>query len=102
MAIRDTTTDTRCNVTGGPAARASFGVPALAALEAILLLVIFAAGLALVAGQAESARNRLRQDLATRQLGMLREALTVYYLDTGTFPPSRQDLSAADAFKTLR
>ena len=129
MAIRSTQTGFQSDVTGGPAARASFHVPArlaatrrgsasgaatrrsrapalrrpaLAGLEAILLLVIVAAGLALLAGLAESARNRLRQDLATHQLALLREALTVYYLDTGTFPPGRTDLSATDAFRALR
>jgi type II secretory pathway pseudopilin PulG len=76
--------------------------PALAALEAILLLVIVSAGLALLAGQTESVRNTLRQDMATRQLALLGEALTVYYLDTGTFPPGQEDLSAGEAFRTLR
>ncbi len=76
--------------------------PALAAFEAILLLVIVAAALALLAGRAESARNRLRQDVAWRQLAVLREALVVYYLDTGSFPEGRPDLAATDAFKTMR
>ncbi len=74
----------------------------LAALEALLLLVIAAAGLALLAGQAEAVRDRLRQELASRQLAALREALTVYYLDTGTFPAGAADLSATDAFRRLR
>jgi type II secretory pathway pseudopilin PulG len=76
--------------------------PALAALEALLLLVIVAAGLSLLVGQAESARDRLRQDLASRQLRDLREALSVYYLDTGTFPPGKPDATSSDAFKALR
>jgi len=75
---------------------------ALAALEALLLLVIVTAGLSLLVGQAESARDRLRQDLASRQLAVLREALSVYYLDTGTFPPGRPDAASGDGFKTLR
>jgi type II secretory pathway pseudopilin PulG len=74
----------------------------VAALEAILLLAVVAAALALLAGQAESARNRLRQDLASSQLAILREALAVYYLDTGSFPPGKIDLSSRDAFKTMR
>jgi type II secretory pathway pseudopilin PulG len=80
----------------------AYGRPALAALEAVLLLLIVAAALALLAGQAESARNRLRQDLATRQLAALREALAVYYLHTGSFPAGRPDLAANDAFRTMQ
>ncbi len=103
MAIRSQAIEIRSNVTGGPAARASFQArPALAALEAILLLVIVAAGLALWAGQAESARDRLRQALATEQLALLQEALTVYYLDQGAFPPGQPDLGGAAPFKALR
>lgn len=68
----------------------------------MLLLVIVAAALALFAGQAESARNRLRQDLASQQLAALREALTVYYLHTGSFPAGRPDLAANDAFRTMQ
>jgi type II secretory pathway pseudopilin PulG len=82
---------------GGLSAR-----PALAALEAVLLLVIVAVGLSLMAGQAESARDQLRENLATRQIAVLREALSAYYLDTGTFPPGKPDSSAGDAFKALR
>lgn len=92
--------------TGGPAARGFFCAGSvsrgLAALEALLLLAIVSAALALLIGQAESARDRLRQDLASRHLSLLREALTVYYLDTGTFPPGAPDAAAADAFRTLR
>jgi type II secretory pathway pseudopilin PulG len=76
--------------------------PALAALEALLLLVIVTAGLSLLVGQAESSRAHLRQNLATRQIAVLREALSVYYLDTGTFPPGRPDAASGDVFKTLR
>ena len=94
------------NDTGGSAARASFCAGlrgrGLAALEALLLLVIVSATLALVVGQAESARDRLRQDLASRHLSLLREALSVYYLETGTFPPGRPDGACGDAFKALR
>lgn len=74
----------------------------LAALEAVLLFVIAAAALALAAGQMEASRTRMRQDLASRQLDLLREALVVYYLDQGAFPPGRLDLSARQTLKTLR
>jgi general secretion pathway protein G len=73
----------------------------LAALEALLLLVIVVAGLSLLVGQAESARDQLRTDLASRQLAVLREALSVYYLDTGTFPPGKPDATCGNAFKAL-
>ncbi len=73
----------------------------LAALEALLLLVIVAAALCLLAGQTESARDRLRQDLASRQLAVLQEALVVYYLDAGAFPAGAADLSASDVFRSL-
>lgn len=75
--------------------------PGLAAMEAVLLFVVCAAALALLAGQGETMRTAMRNDLATRQLVMLREALHVYYLDEGAFPCSRADLAAGDAWKTL-
>jgi len=39
--------------------------------------------------------------LASRQLAVLREALVVYFLETGSFPLGKPDLSAADAFRTI-
>lgn len=74
----------------------------LAALEAVLVFVVMGVGLGLAAGLAEGMRTRLRQDLAGRQLNLLREATLVYYLDQGDFPPGRDDLAATDAWKMLR
>lgn len=74
----------------------------LTALEAVLLFVIVAAVLMLAAGQVERTRTRLRTELAVRQLGLLREALVVYYLEQGAFPPGEADQAAAGAWRTLR
>ena len=74
----------------------------LAALEAVLLFFICAAVLAVLAGQTEAMRTRMRQDMADRQLALLREALVVYFLDQGAFPPGQGDLSAGDAWNAIR
>lgn len=70
-------------------------------LEAVVVFLFIAALLVLLAGQIESLRRRLRQDLADRQLAVLHEALVVYFLNNGEFPPGRTDLSATDAWHAL-
>jgi type II secretory pathway pseudopilin PulG len=74
----------------------------LAAFEAVLAFVMVGTVLALAAGLGEGMKTRLRQDLASRQLALLREATLVYYLNQGEFPPGRADLAATDAWKALR
>ncbi len=74
----------------------------LAAFEAVLLLLILAAGMALLAGQAERSRSRLRESLADRQIVLLREAMAAYHRDTGLFPPGEADFAAGDAFDALQ
>jgi len=66
------------------------------------LFVFLAALLVLLAGQMESFRGRLRQRLADEQLAVLHEALAVYFLQTGRFPPGRADLSPADAWRAMQ
>ena len=77
-------------------------VRGIAILEAVLLFVVIAGALALLAGQAEALRGRLRQKLATEQLRILQEVLVVYYLNVGSFPPGQENLSAGQAWDALQ
>lgn len=74
----------------------------LGALEAVLLFLLCGAALAVATAQIESMRTTMRTDLAFQHLLLLKEATLIYYLDQGAFPPGRIDLSAGDAWRTLR
>jgi len=81
--------------------RSSHSRRGMSAVEAMLAFALLSCALFLLTGYLETQRNRLRQTLADRQLAALREALLVYFLNTGQFPPGQDDLAPDLAWRAL-